>query len=319
MRKFLSIILCVLLAPCICSCKEGIGNTEKLSIVTTIFPVYDWTRQMVGDNKNIDVTMLLDSGTDLHSFQPTADDIIKIATCDMFIYVGGESDKWVDDVLAEKQNSNMVIIKLLNLLSKDKKEELIKEGMEPEQKDGEENEIEYDEHIWLSLKNAYNLCGKISESLCNIDKANADSYKANTDAYLKQLDALDKSYSQVVLSGSKNTLVFGDRFPFRYMTDDYGIDYFAAFLGCSAESEASFKTVMFLANKVDELELSSIIKIEGSDGSLANTIKENTKLKTAEILTLDSMQSITSSQLDEGVTYINICEKNLEVIKKALS
>lgn len=319
MKKNIAIMLSIILMLAVCGCAaDKSENSKRINIVTTIFPVYDWVREIVGDNKNVDITMLLDSGTDLHSFQPTAEDIVKISTCDMFVYVGGESDEWVDDALKEKQNKNMVSLNLFELLGENKKQEEIKEGMEAESEDAGD-EAEYDEHIWLSVKNAATLCRKIGDSICGIDGKNAEDYKRNTDAYLKELDILDKECESSISACSKNALVFGDRFPFRYFVDDYGIDYFAAFAGCSAESEASFKTVVFLADKVDELGLRSIIKIEGSDGKLANTIKENTKAKNAEILTLDSMQSVTSKQLENGVTYIEICKKNLGVIIKALS
>ncbi|MBO4693483.1 MAG: zinc ABC transporter substrate-binding protein [Clostridia bacterium] len=320
MKKIIALAFCIVLIFTLSACGGSADNSE-IKIVTTIFPVYDWVREIAGDNKNIDITMLLDSGADLHSFQPTAEDIIKISTCDMFIYVGGESDKWVNDALAEKQNKDMVAINLLDLLGEGKKQEEIKEGMEAEEEggdSGEEKEAEYDEHIWLSLKNASLLCLKINDELCKIDKSGAEGYKTNAINYTQKLGNIDKQYELAVSNSSSKTLVFGDRFPFRYLADDYGLDYFAAFAGCSAESEASFETVVFLANKIDELGLNSIIKIEGSDGKLANTIKENTKSKNAQILTLDSMQSVTLKQVDSGVTYTGICEKNLDVLKIAL-
>ncbi len=318
MKKILSIVVCVVLILCLSACGTQSGGNGHIKIVTTVFPVYDWVRNIVGDNKNVDITMLLDSGADLHSFEPSADDIIKIATCDMFVFVGGESDKWVNDALSEKQNKQMTVINLLSELGNNKVTEEIKEAMEAEEED-EEDEPEYDEHIWLSLKNAERLCKIISDNLCKTDPQNKKQYEDNAKNYIIKLLSVDKSYADTVKESSNKTLVFGDRFPFRYLTKDYGIDYYAAFVGCSAESEASFKTVVFLANKVDELGLDSIIKIEGSDGKLANTIKENTKSKSAKILTLNSMQSVTKKQLDEGVTYIGICEKNLEVLKEALN
>ena len=316
MKRILSLVICFALIFCLSSCGTQSGGNGHIKIVTTVFPVYDWVRNIVGANENVDITMLLDSGTDLHSFQPTADDIIKIATCDMFIFVGGESDEWVNDALNEKQNKQMTVINLLSELGNNKVTEEIKEGMEA--KENEDEVPEYDEHIWLSIKNAEKLCKTISDSICKIDNENKEQYEDNTKSYIIKLLSLDKNYADVVNASVQKTLVFGDRFPFRYLTEDYGIDYYAAFVGCSAESEASFKTVVFLANKVDELGLDSIIKIEGSDGKLANTIKENTKSKSAKILTLNSMQSVTQKQLDDGVTYIEICEKNLEVLKEAL-
>ncbi|MBQ7669571.1 MAG: zinc ABC transporter substrate-binding protein [Clostridia bacterium] len=330
MKKIIAITLCLMmLAGIMSGCGTPATNGDKLSIVTTIFPEYDWVKQIIGDKAGqADVTMLLDNGVDLHSYQPTTDDIIKISTCDMFIYVGGESDEWVEDALKEATNKDMVVINLLEALGDDVKEEEVKEGMqEDEHEHGDdhededhdhEEETEYDEHVWLSLKNAAKLCGYIAGKLGEIDPDNKDAYKANTDAYIAKLNALDKQYKDAVGSAGAKTLLFGDRFPFRYLTDDYGLDYYAAFVGCSAESEASFETILFLANKVDELGLKAIIQIESADGKIARTIKDTTKTKDQTILTLDSMQSTTSVDMKNGASYLSIMEKNLAVLKDAL-
>ncbi|MBQ7645755.1 MAG: zinc ABC transporter substrate-binding protein [Clostridia bacterium] len=332
MKKIIAITLCLMmLIGIITGCGTPSAKGDKLSIVTTIFPEYDWVMQILGDKtENAGVAMLLDNGVDLHSYQPTADDIVKISTCDMFIYVGGESDEWVEDVLKEATNKDMVVINLLEALGDDVKEEEVKEGMqegehehdedddhEDEDHDHEE-ETEYDEHVWLSLKNAAKLCGYIAGKLGEIAPDYKDSYTANANAYIEKLDALDKQYKDAVGSAGTKTLLFGDRFPFRYLTDDYGLNYYAAFVGCSAESEASFETIMFLANKVDELGLKAIIKIESADGKIARTIKDTTKTKDQTILTLDSMQSTTSADMKNGASYLSIMEKNLAVLKDAL-
>ncbi len=297
--------------------------TSNLSIVTTIFPEYDWVKELLGENPgSAEVTMLLDNGVDLHSYQPTADDILKISTCDLFIYVGGESDEWVEDALKEATNKDMVVLNLLDTLGSDVKEEEIVEGMEAEEEEEEaegEEEPEYDEHVWLSIKNTEKLCEAIKDALISIDSANADTYSDNAEGYIADLKALDADYESVVNSKSTNTLLFGDRFPFRYLTDDYGLSYYAAFVGCSAETEASFETITFLAGKVDELSLGSIMTIEGNDHRIAETIRENTKSKDQDILTLDSMQSTTSEDVAGGATYIGIMKDNLEVLKKALN
>ncbi len=302
--------------------KNGDGS---LKIVTTIFPNYDWIKNILGDKaETADITMLLDNGVDLHSYQPTADDIMKISTCDMFVYVGGESDKWVDDALKEAVNKDMVVINLLETLGDSVKEEEIVEGMEAEEEeDGEEGEegeeeVEYDEHVWLSLKNAQILVDAITEGLSKIDAAAADSYKTNAESYKAELKSLDDEYRAVVDAAGKKTLLFGDRFPFRYLVDDYGLDYYAAFVGCSAETEASFETVIFLAKKIDELSLNSIMTIDKSDKKIAETIKENTTSKDQEILTLDSMQGTTSEDVKNGVSYLSVMRENLEVLKNAL-
>ena len=198
--------------------------------------------------------MLLDKGVDLHNFQPTAEDIMKVATCDLFIYTGGESDAWVEDALKESVNPDMKVINLMETLGGSVKEEEIVEGMECEEEEEEgEEEAEYDEHVWLSLKNASILCRAIEEAIASIDPANAAVYEENLKNYQDSLHSLDVSYQEAVDASALKTLLFGDRFPFRYLTDDYGLTYYAAFVGCSAETEASFETITFLTGKVDEL------------------------------------------------------------------
>ena len=330
MKKSWSVIICAALAAfslfgCAPAGQEqstGSEDAGKISIVTTIFPEYDWVMNVVGDNPaHAEVTMLLDNGVDLHSYQPTAEDILKISTCDMFIYVGGESDKWVEDAMKEKVNKDMVVIDLLEVLGDSVKEEEVVEGMqaeEEEEEEGGEEEVEYDEHVWLSLKNAAVLTESISEGLRKIDPANAEVYKKNAESYIDKLNELDKKYSDAVSTATVKTLLFGDRFPFRYLTDDYGLSYYAAFVGCSAETEASFETILFLANKVDELSLPAVMTIEGPDHRIAETIIENTKTKDQKILTMDSMQSTTGKDVEGGTTYLSVMENNLSVLTEAL-
>ncbi len=333
MKKAISLIIVVLLITC-CLSACSFGNRQhadesgKLQIVTTIFPEYDWVMNVLGDNPaKADVTMLLDTGVDLHSFQPTADDILKISTCDLLIYVGGESDEWVDDALQEAINKDMIVINLMDVLGDAVKEEEVIEGMQEEEHDHEheghdheheEGEVEYDEHVWLSLKNAAVLVEKISDAVQKIDPDNAKSYKTNTTAYVEKLNVLDEEYKAAVSAASVRTLLFGDRFPFRYLVDDYGLSYYAAFVGCSAETEASFETITFLAGKVDELSLHAVMTIEGKDHRIAETIVQNTQTKDQQILTMDSMQSVTAKDVTNGTTYLSIMEKDLSVLKDAL-
>ena len=329
MKKFISIFIAAAMAVCVlasCGSKQGekAGENNKLSIVTTVFPEYDWVKNVLGDNPaGAEVTLLLDNGVDLHSYQPTAEDILKISTCDMFIYVGGESDEWVDDVLETANNKDMAVINLMEALGDSVKEEELVEGMQGEEEEeegeeGEEEEVEYDEHVWLSLKNAVKLVDSISVSLQAIDADNASVYADNAKAYEDKLKALDSDFAAAVSAGTADTLLFGDRFPFRYLTDDYGLSYYAAFVGCSAETEASFETITFLANKVDELGLKNVMTIEGADKSIAETIVSNTASKDQKILSLDSMQSVTNKDIEAGVTYLSIMENNLAVLTEAL-
>ena len=298
-----------------CGDNSSKTNEGKLSVVTTIFPEYDWVRNIAGDKA--DITMLLDNGVDLHSYQPSVADIANISSCDVFIYTGGESDNWVEDALKEATNKDMQVINLMEVLGDKAKEEEVKEGMEAEEKE-EEEETEYDEHIWLSFDNALTLSEKITDTLCSADSDNAVTYKSNLKAYSEKLTGLKNDYTATVESAKYKTLIFGDRFPFRYLTDEFGLDYYAAFAGCSAETEASFETVRFLAKKMDELSLPVIITIENSDRKIASTILENTASPQREILTLDSMQSVTSEDVKNGKTYLDIMKSNLEVLKQAV-
>ena len=306
---------------------ESLESAGRLKIVTTIFPEYDWVREVLGEKaQDADLFMLLDNGVDLHSYQPNAEDIMNISNCDLFIYVGGESDEWVEDALKEKVNENMVVINLLETLGDSVKEEELVEGMEGEEEEeegeeeGEEEEgPEYDEHVWLSVKNARVIVGKIAESLEALDPSDADIYKANADNYNQKLSDLDAAYEEAVSEATCKTLVFGDRFPFRYLVDDYGLSYYAAFVGCSAETETSFETIAFLAGKVDELGLKYVVTIEGADHKIAETIISNTGDKDRKILTMDSLQSTTSKDVQSGTTYLGVMEQNLEVLKEALN
>lgn len=327
MKKIISLLFVLAMAAGLlagCGQQNDTNKTDKLSIVTTIFPEYDWVKEILGDKADhAEVTMLLDNGVDLHSYQPTADDIVKVSDCDLFIYVGGESDGWVDDALKNATNKDMKVINLLEVLGNSVKEEETVEGMKEEDHDHEdadehEEEVEYDEHVWLSLKNAKTLVHAISKSLQELDPDNKDTYSANSAAYVEKLSALDADYQTAVDSASYKTVLFGDRFPFRYMVDDYDLSYYAAFVGCSAETEASFETISFLAKKVDELKLPCVLTIEGTQHKIAETIVENTIEKNQKVLTMDSMQSTTSKDAANGTTYLSIMEKNLSVLKQAL-
>ena len=296
---------------------------QSLQIVTTIFPTYDWIRQILGDQASADqLTMLLDNGVDLHSYQPSTDDMLKIANCDLFVYVGGESDDWVDDALKSAKNPNRQVINLLDVLGNRVQEEETVDGMEAEEEEeegAEEEGPEYDEHVWLSLKNAKTLCAAIADALCNLDAAHADTYKTNLQTYTQKLTTLDNDYQQTVDNAKRKTVLFGDRFPFRYLVDDYHLTYYAAFVGCSAETEASFKTIRFLANKVDQLNLPVVLTIENPKHRIAQTVVENTKKKNQKILAMNSMQSVTKQDMEKGVTYLSIMEQNLTTLKTALN
>ena len=329
-------------------------TNKKLSVVCTIFPEYDWIRELVGDKKdNYEITYLMDKGVDLHSYQPTAEDIAKIANCDLFVYVGGESDGWVKDALKESKNDKMQVVNLLEALGNNEEEEVV-EGMQEEDEhdhdhgkkedadhdhehkedadhdhehkddadhdeDGHHHdEVEYDEHVWLSLRNASSLVNELAARLQIIDPENKDYYAGTAAEYTSKLGDLDSRYLAAVKKAKNKTVLFGDRFPFRYLVDDYGLKYYAAFVGCSAETEASFETVAFLAKKADELKLNNVLVIENSDQKIAKKIVETTKAKDQKIVEMNSMQSVTADQIADGATYLGIMEANLKALEAAL-
>ena len=329
MKKYVSafLMLFVLLSFVSCGQSATVADDGRLSVVTTIFPVYDWTKNVVGDKDTADVTMLLDTGVDLHSYQPTTDDLLKISSCDVFVYVGGESDSWVDGALKSASGKSPVTVNLMEVLGDAVKEEETVEGMQGE--DGEEahredeehhheEEAERDEHIWLSPKNAEKCVRAIADALCRADADNSETYKKCAEDYIAKLEKLDGEYKEAVENAKHRTVLFGDRFPFRYLTDEYGIEYYAAFLGCSAESEASFETVSFLSQKVKELDLKYVFTLEGSNHNLAETIIKNSGTD-AEVISVDSMQSVTEKDVENGADYLSIMEKNLSAFKEALN
>ena len=293
-------------------------NQTKLKIVATTFPQYDWIREIVGkDNPNVDLQLLMKNGGDLHSYQPTAGDIANISDANLFVYVGGESDEWVDDALKEKTNKDMKVVNMMQALGDDIDEE--EEGLEKESEDHDHEEIEYDEHVWLSLKRAQKIVKAIADELGELDSTNAKKYQENAEAYIAKLAALDKSYESTVNTVKNKTWIFADRMPFHYLAKDYGITTYAAFNGCSTETNASFNTIVSLAKYADELGIKHIMTIEGSDKKLAKAVIENTTDKNQDILTLNSLQSVSQSDIDKGLTYYGAMEENLKVLAQSFN
>ncbi len=320
LSKTISFAAAAMLAAASLTGCSGAGKSDggKLSIVCVSFPEYDWTRNIIGDTDSAEVKYLLGSGLDIHNYQPGAQDMLTISECDVFIYTGGNSETWTEGVLGNAQNKNIKTLKLFDALGQDLKEEEVREGMEPEEEE-ESGEVEYDEHIWLSLRNAGRLCENICNTICEADPSNASAYRANLADYTEKLAELDSEYTEMANNASVKTVLFGDRFPFRYLVDDYGIDYYAAFAGCSAETAASFETVATLADKLDELKLDTVFIIENSDDSVARSIISNSRSKNASIEKLNSIQSVTQKDIDSGADYISIMKNNLETLRRVLN
>lgn len=310
MKKTIAILLLVILVVLSFSSCATQKVSDKKNIVVTVFPEYDWVMNVIGDlSEEYEVNLLLKNGSDLHSYQPSTKDMASISSCDMFIYVGGESDFWVEKALENPMNKNRTVINLMEILGTRAIEEDGEEGEEPE----------YDEHVWLSLKNAVLFSKHICTELSRIDDKNTKKYLENTSNYLSRLTELDEQYSKVVNESSFNTLIVADRFPFAYLCKDYNIQYYAAFDGCSADTEASFETVIFLAEKLDESGLNCVLKIESSDDSLPTTIINNSKNKNRKILTLNSIQSVTMKDIESGTTYLSLMQSNLDILRDALN
>ena len=291
---------------------------DRISIVATVFAEYDWTREILGDRlQDVDLRLLC-NGVDMHSYQPSVDDMMEIADCDLFIYVGGESDDWVDDALDEGTNPERRVINLMEVLGSSAREEEHVEGMAEEKGEEDEEEPELDEHVWLSLKNAQLFVAEISDALSDIDPDHEEEYTSNAAAYTNSLSELDAAYQTAVDEGRVSTLLFGDRFPFLYLMKDYGLSYYAAFAGCSAETEASFETIAFLSEKARELGLHTVLKIEGDGNRVAGTIAQNVPDEDMKVAVMDSMQGTTLKDIESGATYLGIMQDNLAVLKEAL-
>lgn len=345
MRKnigFLPVILAVcLLISGLTGCgRTGAGtdqaaeSDDKLKIVCTIFPQYDWAKEILGERAGqTDLVLLMKNGTDMHSYQPTVWDMAALSDADLLIYVGGESDFWVDAALENAKNPDLKALSLMEILEDQALAEEHLEGMQEEREhdhsheeseehaehEDQEYETEYDEHVWLSPKNAVRFCQAITEAICRMDEENRTLYEQNEAAYEERLLSLDRAYRETVEQAGRPVLLFGDRFPFLYLAKEYGLTCYAAFAGCSAETEASFHTITFLADKASELSLPAVLAIDGSDQRIARTIAANTRSDhEPSVLVLDSMQSVSEEDMKNGETYLSIMEKNLEVLKAAL-
>ena len=303
MQKIIKLLVCILICPILlCSCSlPGLSNeSDKIEIVCTIYPLYDWVQNITRGSDKIEVTLLAKNGVDIHSFQPSAEDIIKISNADLVVYSGGESDIWIADAL---RYANKFGFNCLENLSN------------PLPLDSDLHEGELDEHFWLSPRSAAEICEKLTYSIIGLDTQNQDIYRLSCNEYLEALDTLDKEYSAMVKNAARNELVLPDRNPFRYLENDYSIVFYAAFDGCSTETEASFDTIIALSKKADELNANSIIAIKDSALKVIDSVILNLNNKDIDILVLNSMQSVTEADFD----YIKTMQENLNVLQTALN
>lgn len=302
-------------------CADKDFDDGKINIVCTVFPQYDWLRNIIGEgNERVELTLIVKNGADLHSYAATVRDIVEISSADMLVYVGGESDAWIEDAMAEASNKNMQRVNLLSLVGEralcvpDTEEE-----HHHEHEHGHEHGESVDEHIWLSLKNAEIIVRALARELSELDPEGNEEYTKNAEEYCKTLSELDGRYEKTVADSPRDTLLFADRFPFVYLMNDYGINYYAAFSGCSADSEASFGTVARLGKIIDEYSLSAVMTVDSGQTNIASAVIEVSSRKDCRVLSLDSMQSVRQSDIDGGVSYISIMEQNLKVLGMALS
>ena len=312
-------LLCITMIVLLTGCRfVKQQDNGKINIVTTVFASFDFARQVAGDNANI--TLLIKPGSESHSYEPTPKDIIAIEECDIFIYTGGENDTWLDYILNTVDNDDIKIIKMLDLVEKYEEEHV--EGMErhhhshEHDHSHEEGAEEWDEHVWTDPLNAIKISEKIKDVLCETDVNNKERYEENFRQYSDELMRLDSEFESIVEKSERHELVFGDRFPLRYFVEAYGLDYYAAFPGCAAESEPSAKTVAFLIDKVKEDKIPIVFKIELSNGNIANAIANDAGVK---VMTFYTCHNVSRSDFDKGETYISLMRRNLDTLREALN
>ena len=310
MKKTILILLAMLLCINFCACGEATDREgEGLSVVTTLFPAYDFARVIGGDR--VQETLLVPPGTETHSFEPTAKDMVRVHTADLFFFNGGESEAWVEEIL--ESTEDLCALSMLDCV--EALEEEVKEGMQEIAEEEEEEGPEYDEHVWTSPKNAILICEALCEELCALDAEGESTYRANLAAYTEELKALDESFREIVDKGHFRTVIFADRFPVRYFVEEYGLDYFAAFPGCAEDTEPSARTVAFLIDRVREEGLPAVFYIEFSNEKMADEICEDTGCKK---LLFHSCHNISADELKSGATYLQLMRRNAEALKEAL-
>ena len=320
MKRFLAVLLALTLAAGLCGCADRQKAEDgRLQVVCSVFPYYDFARQIGGDD--VDVTLLVAAGKETHSFEPTPLDVITLSQADVFLYNGGESEAWVDDILSAAGENIVVTLPLMPQVSALAEEwtegmEGSHDGHDHEEHDHDSDDIEYDEHVWTSPVLAKALCQAICDALCQADPAHQEGYQARLTDYLAQLDQLDAAFREVVEAGHRRLLVFGDRFPLLYFCKEYGLDYRAAFHGCASDTEPSLATLKYLIDKVEDEDIPVVYTIDFGTKKIAAVVSECTG---AAVDTLYSMQTVSRADFDAGETYLTLMERNYEALRKGLN
>lgn len=336
MKRIISLLLALALTLSLAACTAPAEKADggKLQIVTTLFPYYDFARAIVGDRA--DVTLLLSPGREAHSFEPTPLDAVTISESDVFLYNGGEGEYWVESMLDAAGEHIAVIARMMDYV--DALDEEYVEGMQGadghdhdhehdshddhdhdhdhEEDEHDSDEVEYDEHIWTSPKNAVVLCRAVCDAICRADAENAAFYRANCENYCAQLEDLDARFAALCESAPRRLLIFADRFPMLYFCREYGLDYRAAFHGCSGDTEPSLATIKFLIDKVEDENIPVVYTIDFGTKKVAAVVSECTG---AAIETLYSMQTVSRADFDAGETYLTLMERNFEALRKGLN
>lgn len=320
-KRFIAVIVFFSLLFGLTGCANGVDSQQedgRLKVVATVFAEYDFLRNIAGDKINLEMLML--PGADLHAFDPTPKDMLKVQSADLFVTIGGESDAWADTIIESVDNPDLQTIRLMDCVDNVVEEEIV-EGMETEEEHEEDNasheeeETEFDEHVWTSPKNAIQIVEKLSDKLCEMDAQNAEVYQTNTEAYVKKLEELDASFTEVIENGKRREIIVADRFPFRYFADAYDLKYYAAFPGCSTQTGASAETIAFLIQKVKEDKIPVVFHMELSSEQMCNTICDETGAKKAQ---LNAVHNISKQDFEKGIGYLELMEENVEVLKEAL-
>ncbi|MBO4343533.1 MAG: zinc ABC transporter substrate-binding protein [Clostridia bacterium] len=312
-KRVLTVIFAVLAAFSLSGCEKGgeiKDNTDGIEIVCTFYPQYSWVKNLTKDT-GADVILLQKGGTDFHSYQPTFEDTLKVQTCDVLVCIGGESDSWSEE--AAQNGGKAKVVSVMEEVSEKLIDESVRNG-----KEQENTEKEKDEHVYLSVKNAKTACKAIAETLCEADGKNAERYRENLQEYLGKLEEIDKEFEKLTENCARKNFVMPDRYPFAYLSRDYGLECFAAFKGCSSETDASFETVVFLSEKIKELDVKYVAVTENSDKKTAKSVIENSGKDGIEILELNSMQSLSENDV-KSAEYTDIMLENLEAFRLLLN